>query len=284
MSDDSDDRAGMPMLTAADLAADLHALGLRTGDIAMVHVGFRSVGSCIGGPESLVAALRKVLGPTGTLMVATDWFAPYLEDDLYDDEGRVPDAWKPHIPPFDPATSRCIRDVGIIPEWVRTAPGAMRSPNAGGSIAALGARAAWLTADQPLDYGYGPGSPLAKLVEADGRVVMIGAPWETITLLHHAEHLADVPGKRVLRFEVPYRAADGSTTWRMSEEYESSEAIVAGLPDDYFAEVLADFVAAGHGRQGKVGQADSLLVEAPAVTRFAIDWLERTAPLIASRG
>lgn len=263
------------VLTEADLAGDLTRLGLRAGDVAMVHVGFRSVGRCIGGPETLVAALRHVLGPAGTLMVATDWFAPYLEDDLYDDEGRVPEAWKPHIPPFDPTTSRCMRDVGIIPEWVRTAPGAKRSANAGGSLAALGARADWLTADQPMDYGYGPGSPLAKLVEADGRVVMIGAPWETITLLHHAEHLARVPDKRVLRFEVPYLGADGGTEWRMTEEYESSEAIVEGLPDDYFADVLRDFVAAGQGVQGRIGQANALMVEARAVVAFAVQWLEQ---------
>ena len=263
------------MLTEADLAADLARLGLRVGDVAMVHVAFRSVGACIGGPETLVAALRRVLGPAGTLMVATDWFAPYLEDDLLDAEGRVPEALKPHIPPFDPATSRCIRDVGIISEWVRTTPGALRSANAGCSMAALGARAAWLTADQPMDYGYGPGSPLAKLVEAGGRVVMIGAPWDTITLLHHAEHLADIPGKRVLRFEVPYRAADGGTAWRMTEEYESSEAIIPGLPDDYFADVLGDFVGAGQGVRGRVGEAEALLVEAPAVTAFVVDWLER---------
>ncbi len=263
------------MLTEDDLAADLARLGLVEGDVVMAHVGFRSVGRCIGGPATLVDALRRVLGSAGTLMVATDWFAPYLEDDLLDEEGRVPAALKPHIPPFDPATSRAMRDNGVIPEWVRTTPGARRSGNAGCSVAAVDARADWITADQPLDYGYGAGSPLAKLVEAGGRVLMIGAPWETMTLLHHAEHLADIPGKRVLRFEVPYRAADGGTVWRMTEEYESTEAIVAGLPDDYFADVLRDFVGAGQGVTGMVGNAEALMVEARVVTAFAVDWLER---------
>ena len=128
-----------------------------------------------------------------------------------------------------------------------------------------------------MDYGYGPGSPLAKLVEADGRVLMIGAPWETMTLLHHAEHLADIPGKRVLRFEVPYLDADGTTLWRMTEEYESTEAIVEGLPDDYFVDILRDFTAAGQGVAGTVGEAEALMVEARAVTAFAVDWLERRA-------
>ncbi len=83
---------------------------------------------------------------------------------------------------------------GILAEFIRTTPGARRSGNPGASVAAIGAQAEWLTADHPLDYGYGPGSPLAKLVEAGGKVLMAGAPPDTMTLLHHAEHLARIPG------------------------------------------------------------------------------------------
>ncbi len=110
---------------------------------------------------------------------------------------------------FDPAASRAVRDNGILAEFIRTTPGARRSGNPGASVAAIGARADWLTADHPLDYGYGPGSPLAKLMEAGGKVLMAGAPPDTMTLLHHAEHLARIPGKRVRRYEVPLVTADG---------------------------------------------------------------------------
>ena len=69
----------------------------------------------------------------------------------------------------------------------------------------------------PLDNGVitDPGRIIAsvptisKLVEAGGKVAMIGAPWDTLTLLHHAEHLARLPGKRVRRYEVPLATADG---------------------------------------------------------------------------
>ena len=44
----------------------------------------------------------------------------------------------------------------------------------GASMAALGGRAAWFTADHALDYGYGPQSPLGKLVEASGKTMMLG--------------------------------------------------------------------------------------------------------------
>ena len=58
---------------------------------------------------------------------------------------------------------------------LRTTPGARRSGNPGASMAALGGRAEWFTADHALDYGYGPQSPLGKLVEADGKTLMLGA-------------------------------------------------------------------------------------------------------------
>ncbi len=284
-------------LTRARLSADLRALGLHQDDTVMAHAGMRAIGPLLDGPDALIAAIGDVIGANGTLMVATDWETAY-DDELLDENGCVPATWKPHIPPFDPATSRAMRDNGAIAEFVRTTPGARRSANPNCSVAALGARAAWLTDNQPLDYGYGPGSPLAKLAEIQGRVLMIGAPWETMTPLHHAEHLsitisatctwetmtplhhaehlADVPDKRVVRLEVPHRS-DSRTIWRMTEEYEGTEAIIAGLPDDYFAQVVADFVATGAGLQGKVGAADALLVDASPILAFAINWLEKFA-------
>lgn len=258
----------MPFLTRADLAADLRRLGLVPGDAVLAHGALRRVGRLLNGPDAVVGALLDAVSPGGTVLAYTDWDARY--DELLDADGRVPDHWRPHVPPFDPAASRAARDNGALPEFLRTTPGARRSGSPGASVAALGARAEWFTADHPLDYGYGPGSPLAKLVEAGGKVVMIGAPWDTMTLLHHAEHLADVPGKRVIRYEVPF--ADGS--WRTVEEFDTADPVVDGLPDDYFGEIVSAFVATGQGRRGTVGEADSLLVDAAAVTAFAVRWLE----------
>lgn len=143
-------------------------------------------------------------------------------------------------------------------------------------MAALGARADRFTADHPLDYGYGPGSPLARLVEADGKVLMVGAPLDTMTLLHHAEHLARLAGKRVRRTEVPLAAPDG-VRWRMIEEFETSIPVVGGLADDYFASIVTDYLDSGRGRRGLVGQAPSVLVDAADICRFAVDWLEGRA-------
>lgn len=247
--------------------------------MVMVHAAMSRVGRLLHGPDALVAGLLDAVGTEGTIVAYTDWDGAY--EDLLDAEGRVPAAWRERIPGFNPRTSRAIRDNGILPEFIRTTPGAHRSGNPGASVAAIGARAQWLTADHPLDYGYGGRSPFAKLVEAGAKVLMVGAPLDTMTLLHHAEHLADIPGKRRKRCEVPLET-DGRTTWRWVEEFDTSDPVVAGLADDYFADIVRDYLAQGLGRQGLVGEAPTVLVEAPGICAFAIDWLER-ATLAASR-
>lgn len=267
----SPEAAAPPFIARAALAADLSRLGLEPGDAVMVHAATSRLGRLLNGPDALIGALADAVGPAGTLLAYADWDARYEE--LLDADGCVPAEWREHVPPFDPVTSRAVRDNGVFPEFLRTTPGARRSGNPGASMVAFGARAAWFTADHPLDYGYGPGSPLAKLVAAGGKVLMLGAPLDTMTLLHHAEHLAQIPGKRVKRVEVPLAMPTG-TLWRMVEEFETGEPVVAGLADDYFRTIVEEFLASGRGRRGTVGEAQAVMVDAAAIVAFAVRWLE----------
>ncbi|WP_423602026.1 aminoglycoside 3-N-acetyltransferase [Sphingomonas sp. MS122] len=261
------------MRTRDELAADLRALGLAEGDLVMVHAALRRIGPVLGQGDSVIGALRDAVGEGGTIAAYADWEADY--EDLLDAHGRVPMWWKPHVPPFDREGSRAVRDNGLFPELLRTIRGTVASANPGARIVAIGARAAWLTADHALDYGYGPGSPFAKLAEAGGKVLMLGAPLDTMTLIHHAEHLADIP-KRVIRKEVPF-AAHGGIEWRTIEEFDTADP-PEGFAEDYFGTVVEGFLATGRGVRGKVGDADSVLVDAAPMLAFAIEWIERNAP------
>ena len=154
-------------------------------------------------------------------------------------------------------------------------------------MVALGQRAAWLTADHPWDDPYGAGSPLAKLVEADGQVLMLGAPLDTLTLLHHAEATARVAEKRRVVYRMPI-LDDGRTVWREFRDIDTSRGAfpyervtdeVAGTPglrpgEEEFAAIARQALAAGIGRGGRVRQAESYLFPAPALHRFAERWLE----------
>jgi aminoglycoside 3-N-acetyltransferase len=250
--------------TRSSLAADLRAIGIAPDDAVLVHAALRRVGAVIGGPDTILDAMRDVVGPAGTILGYTDW---QLEDEVRDDP-----AARDHIPAFDPLRSRATRDNGFWPELLRTTPGALRSGNPGASMAAIGGRAAWFTADHALDYGYGRQSPLGKLVAARGKVLMLGAPLETMTLLHHAEHLAEFPNKRIRRFEAPI-LVDGVKTWRRFEEFDTSNS-PDGMPEDYFATIVEAFLATGAGRRGTIGEANSVLVPAEGMVAFGVRWME----------
>jgi aminoglycoside 3-N-acetyltransferase len=231
----------------------------------MVHAALRQVGPVIGGPDTAIGALRDAVGREGTLLAYADWQG---QEDV---DAGLPRA---DLPGFDPLTSRASRNNGAFPELLRTTPGAMRSGNPGASIVALGARAAWFAADHPLDYGYGPGSPLAKLVESSGKVLMLGAPVDTMTLLHHAEHLADIP-HRIKRFDAPI-VVDGQIVWRAFEEFDTTDP-PGTLPETYMATLVEDYLTSVITGRGNVAQARSVLVDAPEIVAFAIEWLERHA-------
>jgi aminoglycoside 3-N-acetyltransferase len=252
--------------TRRRLRADLEALGLGNGDAVLVHAALRKVGPILGGPDTLIAALRDAVGPQGTVLAYADWQG---EDDIVDVLQLRDD-----IPAFDPLRSRAIRDNGAFPEMLRTTPSALRSANPGASCVAIGVRAEWFVADHAFDYGYGPQSPFGKLVEADGKTLLLGAPLDSMTLLHHAEHLADILGKHVRRYESPI-LQDGAKVWRWFEEFDTHDPVVDGLPDDYFASIVSEFLAAGKGRRGNIGAAPSILVKAQEIVPFAVNWLER---------
>lgn len=263
----------LPLVTKSQLVRDLRGLGVEAGQVVMLHASVRAIGWVVGGPDVVLDAILEVLGPAGTLMMYVGW-----EEDLEDFYQWPPErqaAYLSECPPFDPLTSRAHRKWSILTEYLRTRPGACRSGNPGASVAAVGAKAQWLTADHPLQFGYGPGSPLAKLCEADGKVLLLGAPLEAVTLLHYAEHVAAIPHKRTVRYRVPL-LRDGERVWVEVEEFDTGRGVVDWEGGDYFRAILREFLAAGHGRTGQVGAARSYLLDAATLCRFAVGWMERT--------
>ena len=51
----------------------------------------------------------------------------------------------------------------------------------------MGPLAEVITVGQPYDDAYGAGTPYARLVALGGQVAMLGAPLDTVTLVHDAE-------------------------------------------------------------------------------------------------
>jgi len=257
-----------------ELKAQLRALGVGAGELLMVHASLRAVGPVAGGPPALLAALLEVLGPEGTLVAYASWQHSSYDATL---DGRAltreeRDAW----PVFDPAAAPPPYDgFGQFNRFICAHLQACRSAHPDASIAAIGRLAADLTAAHDLLDGYGPGSPLGRFAGAGGRVLMLGAPASSVTVLHVAEAVARIPGKRRVRYQVPL-CVDGERRWCDAGEFDTNalleEYVATGF--DAIEGIATDYVARGRGLRGRVGHASCWLLDAQDLVSFGVRWLE----------
>ncbi|MCG8557992.1 MAG: AAC(3) family N-acetyltransferase [Proteobacteria bacterium] len=232
------------------LVDSLEALGVRHGDTVMVHASMRRVGMRA---EVLLDAIEAAVGPDGHIMMLV--CAP---------EGR----------PFDPAVSPAWAELGVLGEVFRTRSGVVLNEHPVARMGVWGKRATALVLSPPLDDYYGPGSPLERLVRDGGKVLRLGADSDTVTLFHYAEYVAAVPNKRRRNWSVDVVGAGG-----IERIHGTCLDDNAGIRDwageqDYFAQILIEYIETGRPQTGRVGGAACELIDAEDATRFAVGWLE----------
>lgn len=275
-------------VTRSELAAALRAAGVRAGGVLMVHTRMSALGWVVGGADTVVLALLDALGEAGTLVAYTSWEHDAFEIAEWSEQRRA--AYRREPPTFDPFRSPAWTGVGRVPERLRTWPGARRSAHPLASVAALGPGAAWLVAEHRLEDAYGATSPFARLVERGAQILLLGAPLETLTILHHAEALARVARKRRVRFPARVWTPTGTTDVEIDvlDAAHGAFAYEAVFPNgpDAFEAIARLALAAGIGRQTSVASAASYVFESAALVAFAVDWLERTfgTPMVGSAG
>jgi aminoglycoside 3-N-acetyltransferase len=250
-------------VTRASLAADLGRLGVRPGSVLLVHSSLSSLGWVCGGAQTVVEALLDALGPDGTLVVPThtggnsepsQWQAP-----------PVPEDWWPVIratmPAFDPAVTPT-RGLGAVVEVARTWPGARRSAHPQVSFAAVGPQAEAVTANHALDSGFGERSPLARIHDLDGDVLLLGAGHGSNTSLHLAEYRVPDP---------PREASGAAVMGPDGRRWVTWEDVVADESD--FEPLGAAFDATGAVTIGPVGVGQARLMRQRELVGFAVGWM-----------
>jgi len=255
--------------TPEELTADLQALGVTEGDLLMVHASLRKIGPVAGGAASVIAAIDAAVGESG------GWIMVLGAEDDFDWVNQRPDAERAALlaetPVFHPLTTPAQPDVGYLAEAVRRDPRTEVNDHPEGRFGARGAARAFLK-DAPWDDYYGPGSPLERLCRAGGKVLRLGADPDTVTMLHYAEYLVDLPAKRRERRHRRVMGPDGPVI-RTVECLDDSNGLVDLPGEDYFARILKAYLAAGRGRRGRAGGAASELIEAADLVDFAVAWM-----------
>ncbi|WP_062649685.1 aminoglycoside N(3)-acetyltransferase [Streptomyces maremycinicus] len=254
-----------PLVTRDTLAGELRALGVEPGEILLVHSSLSSLGWVCGGAVAVVRGLLDAIGPDGTLVVPTQ--SGDLSDPALWSRPPVPAQWweriRANMPAYDPLVTPS-RGVGVIPETVRTWPGALRSAHPHTSFAALGARAAELVDGHAPDCRLGERSPLARLERAGARVLLLGTGYLTCTSFHLAEYRIPAPLVEV------GRPGPGGT-WEVMTE--------VSIDSDRFDELGHDFERDRDVVRGTVGAADVRLFPVADAVAYAQRWL----PLHRSR-
>lgn len=157
-----------------DLTQQLLDLGVTSGGVLLVHCSFSLVKPVESGPLGLILALQSALGSRGTLVM------PSMPDD--DDH------------PFDPQHTPC-RGMGVVANTFWQLPNVLRSDSPH-SFAAKGPQASAITAPHPVDVPHGLDSPVGRVYELDGQVLLLGVGHDANTTIHLAESLAGVRYRR----------------------------------------------------------------------------------------
>jgi aminoglycoside 3-N-acetyltransferase len=160
------------------------------------------------------------------------------------------------LPAFDPNTARAARDHGVLVEFFRTFPGSRVNQHVTRFVV-WGRHASFLISRQPWDYALGADSVLERFLTVDGRILLLGADRDTVTFLHHVEHVVDIPNKRIARYQVPVDE-QGRRVWRVQEEVDSSGG--ARLAGSVLCQITDSYLAARGNVGGRVGDAPSHLV------------------------
>jgi aminoglycoside 3-N-acetyltransferase len=163
-----------------DVADGARSVGIVPGDTMMFHSSLSSMGTVVGGPDTVIDGFLDAVGPEGTVAVPTLWFhhtdpPMQLED-------------------FDIDTSPSYP--GAITEHFRQRPDSVRSNNPTHSISAIGARAEELTRDHGKaglrlcvfgNTAFAAESPWQKLYEWDAAYCFLGVDFTYNTMGHFVQ-------------------------------------------------------------------------------------------------
>jgi aminoglycoside 3-N-acetyltransferase len=264
------------MHSREQLAKDVRRLGVGANDIVMLHASVRAAGEVAGGPDQIHLALKDVLTTEGTLIMYAS--CPRY----YDEVGRgkltkeQEEETLEKLPAFDPITARSARDNGTLVEFFRTYPDSRVNRHVARFVV-WGKQADHLISDQPWNYAFGLRSPLDRFLNLDGKILLLGSDHDAVTFLHYVEHVAEIPGKRIARFQVPVQEV-GRRMWRDMEEFDTSgDGVHANWPDRFFAKIVDAYLTTTGNQGGRVGDAMSYVLRARGLLEFASPLMEAVA-------
>lgn len=250
-----------------DIVRALKDVGVHEGQTIMVHTSLSSFGFVCGGAQTMIEALLECTGEEGTLMMpAQSWKNLDPETGVHWEEPRewwqtIRDNW----PAYDKAITPT-NTMGAVAEMFRKWPGALRSDHPARSVAALGRYAEYLTRDHDLSNIFGEGSPVGKLYELDGYVLLMGVGYDKNTSIHLADVRAEYPGKHYVT-EHSAMMVNGKREWAAYQ--------TLFVDGEDFEQIGEAFELQGNTSRVLLGNGSICLMRQRELVDFAVDWIQQ---------
>ena len=253
--------------TLTSLKQDFKALGITAGSVIIMHSSLSEIGWTVGGPVSVIQALMEVITSSGTVIMPS--FSSDNSDPTEWENPPVPERWwnliKSEMPAYQPKITPT-REMGIVVETFRKWPKVIRSSHPSLSFSAWGKHAKFIIKDHKITSGLGERSPLARIYDLDGKILLLGINHYNNTSLHLAEYRSEFPGKNYI--------LNGSSMIlkkkRRWVEYEDLDH-----NSDDFERLGMDFESKINYVPGKIGIAEARLISQREIVDFAIEWFKK---------
>ncbi len=261
---DSITKAKIPN-TINSLKRDFISLGVKPGAVIIMHSSLSKIGWIAGGSVAVIDAIMDVLTPEGTLVMPTCTGSNTEPSKCQNPP--VPESWwsiiRENTPAFHPDKTPT-RGMGKIPETFRKYPGVLRSNHPVSSFSAWGKHARFVTDNHQLESDLGEGSPLARLYDLNGEILLLGVPHTNNTMLHLAEYRCDYPDKTFIE--------QGAAVFRNNKREWITWKEMDNFSDDFDELGLAYEQSIGY-QPKKVGQAEACLLPIREMVDFAQNWM-----------
>jgi arginase len=156
------------------------------------------------------------------------------------------------------------RDMGIVAEAFWRMPGTLRGDHPTSTFAARGPLAAQIVAPQPIEPPHGLDSPIGRVWQHDGWVLLLGVGHDANTTIHLAENISRVP----YHTRDVVRVADGGIVRQVA-------FVEVNHCCQNFNKVAMHLQARGQLELGKVGNARAQLMRSRDVVAVARELIAR---------
>lgn len=246
------------MYTKENLQEHITRLGVKPKDTLLVHSSMKAIGPVAGGADTVLDAFSEILA-LGLLVLPTHTWSQINKEN----------------PVFDVLNEPSC--VGILTNLFRERPGVLRSWHPTHSVAALGQDAAdFVQGEEEIDSPCPRHGCWGKLYDRKAKILFLGAELSRNTIIHGVEEWANLPNRISTWYEeLKILTPDGRLLERPMRRH---AAPISDISQNY-SKLAAPLLTRGIAREGKIGDAKSILIDVVPMVDLTLDFLQHDPDL-----